>query len=63
MGNKGEFTSRERKKEKKNNNFEKNGKYSSKHIRIQLNNKEKYDKNKTSITTENNELQKKHHNK
>jgi hypothetical protein len=60
MGNKGEFTSRER---KKNNNFEKNGKYSSKHIRIQLDNKDKYDKHKTSITTENNELQKKHLNK
>ena len=34
MGNKEQYTSRERKKEKRNNNFDNNGKYSSKHIRI-----------------------------
>ena len=63
MGNKSQYTSRERKKEKKNNNFDNNGKYSSKHVRIQIDNKEKYNKNKLINSTENNELQKKHHNK
>jgi hypothetical protein len=58
MGNKNQHTSRERKKEKKNNNFDNNGKYSSKHIRIQIDNKEKYNKNKLNNITENNELQK-----
>jgi len=63
MGNKNQYTSRERKKEKKNNNFDNNGKYSSKHIRIQIDNKEKYNKNIVNNNTENNELQKKHRNK
>ena len=63
MGNKSQYTSRERKKEKKNNNFDNNGKYTSKHIRIQIDNKEKYNKNKLNNNTENNELKKKHHNK
>lgn len=66
MGNKGQFTSRERKKEKKNNNFDNNGKYTSKHIRMQIDNSEKYNKNninKINNNTENNALQKKHHNK
>jgi hypothetical protein len=63
MGNKEQYTSRERKKEKRNNNFDNNGKYSSKHVRIQIDNKEKYNKNKTNNITEKNELQKKHHNK
>ncbi len=62
MGNKQQYTSRERKKEKKNN-FDNNGKYTSKHVRIQIDNKEKYNKNKTINITEKNELQKKHHNK
>ncbi len=62
MGNKQQYTSRERKKEKKNN-FDNNGKYTSKHVRIQIDNKEKYNKNKTNNITEKNELQKKHHNK
>lgn len=34
MKDKENYTSRERKKEKKNDNFQKNGKYSSKHIRM-----------------------------
>jgi hypothetical protein len=63
MGNKSQYISRERKKEKKNNNFDNNGKYSSKHVKIQIDNKEKYNKNKLNNNTENNELQKKHHNK
>lgn len=63
MGNKEQYTSRERKKEKKNNNFDNSGKYTSKHVRIQIDNKEKYNKNKANNITENNELQKKHYNK
>ena len=63
MGNKNQYTSRERKKEKKNNNNDNSGKYTSKHVRIQIDNKEKNNKNKANNITENNELQKKHYNK
>ena len=45
MKNKDQYSSRERKKEKKNKDFEKKGKYSSKHIRIQIENNKKYNLN------------------